>query len=151
MQELRHETVSFAGFTLDLTRSCLWHGSQEVKLRPKSFDVLKHLVANNGRLVPKGELLEAVWPNTAVTDDSLVQCLIEIRRALGGQQLVRTIPRRGYIFDAEIKTDESKADSISNVDDVSFDTWVYICGSTSGGTCLIDSPTSVSPRTMLKY
>ena len=54
----------------------------EVKLRPKSFEVLKYLVENSGRLVSKDELIAAVWPETSVTDDSLVQCLIEVRRAL---------------------------------------------------------------------
>ena len=113
MDQVRHETVNFADFTLDLRRGCLWHGPQEVKLRPKSFEVLRHLVANNGRLVTKTELITAVWPDTVVTDDSLVQCLIEIRRALAGTQLIRTIPRRGYIFDANL-TKENSALSAAN-------------------------------------
>ena len=104
MQKLQHQTLLFADFTLNLTRGCLLQGAREVKLRPKSFDVLKYLVENGGRLVSKEELIGAVWPDTAVTDDSLVQCLIEVRRALGGngQHLVKTVPRRGYIFDAEV-------------------------------------------------
>jgi len=104
MQKLQHQTLLFADFTLDLTRGCLLQGAREVKLRPKSFDVLKYLVKNGGRLVSKEELIGAVWPHTAVTDDSLVQCLIEVRRALGGnaQRLVKTVPRRGYIFDADV-------------------------------------------------
>ncbi len=104
MKQLQHETISFNDFMLDLTRGCLLRGAEEVKLRPKSFDVLKHLVENHGRLVSKDELIQAVWPNTAVTDDSLVQCLIEVRRALGngGLQIVKTVPRRGYIFDTEV-------------------------------------------------
>ncbi|HWT44866.1 MAG TPA: tetratricopeptide repeat protein, partial [Vicinamibacterales bacterium] len=70
--------------------------------RPKSFDVLRYLLENPGRLVSKDELLSAVWRGTIVTEGSVTQCLIEIRRALGGpsQSFVRTIPRRGYIFDA---------------------------------------------------
>jgi TolB-like protein/DNA-binding winged helix-turn-helix (wHTH) protein len=79
-------------------------GDEEIKLRPKSFETLRHLVENSGRLISKNELIAAVWPDTSVTDDSLVQCLIEIRRALGdrAQQLVKTVPRRGYIFEAEV-------------------------------------------------
>lgn len=104
MQKLHYQTLLFADFKLDLTRGCLLQGAREVKLRPKSFDVLKYLVENGGRLVSKEELIGAVWPHTAVTDDSLVQCLIEVRRALGGngQRLVKTVPRRGYIFDADV-------------------------------------------------
>lgn len=91
-------------FTLDLTRGCLLRGIEEVKLRPKAFEVLSYLVENNGRLVSKEELIHAVWVDTAVTDDSLVQCLMEVRRALGdeAQQIIKTVPRRGYIFDKEV-------------------------------------------------
>ena len=104
MQRLQHQTLSFNNFTLDLTRGCLLRGAEEIKLRPKSFETLRHLVENGGRLISKNELIEAVWPDTSVTDDSLVQCLIDIRRALGeeGQQIVRTVPRRGYIFAAVV-------------------------------------------------
>jgi TolB-like protein/DNA-binding winged helix-turn-helix (wHTH) protein len=66
--------------------------------RPQTFAVLRHLLANRGRLVTKDELMQAVWPGVAVTDDSLVQCIGEIRRLLGdeGKKLVETVPRRGY-------------------------------------------------------
>ncbi|MGI8836105.1 MAG: FlgO family outer membrane protein [Pyrinomonadaceae bacterium] len=104
MQKLQHQTLSFGDFTFDLSRGCLLRGNDEVKLRPKSFAVLKYLIENSGRLVQKEELISAVWPDTAVTDDSLVQCLIEVRRALNdvGQRIVKTVPRRGYIFDAQV-------------------------------------------------
>jgi TolB-like protein/Flp pilus assembly protein TadD len=69
-----------------------------VALRPQTFAVLKLLIANPGRLVTKDELQTAVWPGIAVTDDSLVQCIGEIRKALGDEarSLVETVPRRGY-------------------------------------------------------
>src|SRR6185295_17547521 len=104
MEPLQQQSFSFDEFTLDLTRGWLFRGDEAIKLRPKSFETLRHLVENNGRLISKNELIAAVWPDTSVTDDSLVQCLIEVRRALGkdGQQLVKTVPRRGYIFDAEV-------------------------------------------------
>ena len=104
MQRISHRTQSFDGFTLDLTRGCLLRGTQEIKLPPKPFDALKYLVENPGRLISKAELIQAIWPDTAVTDDSLVQCLMEVRRALGdeAQQIIKTVPRRGYIFDKEV-------------------------------------------------
>jgi Tol biopolymer transport system component/DNA-binding winged helix-turn-helix (wHTH) protein len=105
MQKLSHQTHSFDEFTLDLTRGCLLRGQEEIKLRPKAFDVLSYLIENQGRLVSKDELIKAVWPDSFVTDDSLVQCLMEVRRALGdeGQQIIKTVPRRGYIFDKEVR------------------------------------------------
>ena len=71
-------------------------------LRAKTFEVLTYLVERPGRLVTKIELIEAVWPDAAITDNSLAQCLVEIRRALGddSQQLIRTVARRGYVFAA---------------------------------------------------
>ena len=104
MQKLFTKTLSFSGFTLDLNRGCLLRGAQEIKLEPKPFDVLKFLVENPGRLVLKADLIQAIWPDTAVTDDSLVQCMIKVRSALGdeAQQIIKTIPRRGYIFNVEV-------------------------------------------------
>src|SRR5205807_5866618 len=106
MQTLSHGKRSFDGFTLDLTRGCLLRGNQEIKLPPKPYDALKYLVENSGRLISKRELIEALWPDTAVTDDSLVQCLIEVRRALGddAQQIIKTVPRRGYIFEKPVES-----------------------------------------------
>ncbi len=104
MQKLTHEIYCFDEFQLDLTRGSLFRGAVELKLRPKSFDVLKYLTENPGRLISKDELIEAVWNGTAVTDDSLVQCLKDIRRALGDQSqtIIKTVPRRGYIFEKEV-------------------------------------------------
>ena len=109
MQRLAHETFCFDGFTLDLTRGCLRRGSEEIKLRPKPFSALKYLVENPGRLISKTELIEVIWPDTAVTDDSLVQCLIEVRRALNddAQLMIKTVPRRGYIFDRPVSDNPS--------------------------------------------
>jgi eukaryotic-like serine/threonine-protein kinase len=91
---------SFNGFAMDLDRACLLRGEEEVKLRPKVFEALKYLVENNNRLVTKDELIKAVWTDSFVTDDSLVQCMVEIRRALGDEapKCIKTVPRRGYIF-----------------------------------------------------
>lgn len=104
MRKLSHEIRCFDEFTLDLTRGCLQHGSSEIRLRPKSFEVLKYLVGNSGRLISKDELIHAVWVNASVTDDSLVQCLKDIRHALSDetQQIIKTVHGRGYIFDSKV-------------------------------------------------
>ena len=103
----------FDGFTLDLARGCLMRNGEELKLRPKSFKALTYLVENAGRLIGKEELIDAIWPDVTVTDDSLVQCLIEIRKALGRdpQRYIRTVPRRGYIFDAQVAANGLASDA----------------------------------------
>jgi TolB-like protein/DNA-binding winged helix-turn-helix (wHTH) protein len=104
----------FDDFTLDLDRGCLWRAGQEIKLRHKSFEALKYLVEHHGRLVTKAEMIQALWPDVFVTDDSLVQCLIDVRRALGDdeQRYVKTILRRGYRFDAQVsESSQSNSDA----------------------------------------
>jgi len=94
----------FGGFRLDAAKGCVLKGADEIKLRPKLYKALLYLLENAGRLVTKQELITAIWPDTFVTDDSLVQCVLELRRALGDreQKLIRTVPRRGYIFTASV-------------------------------------------------
>ena len=94
----------FGEFTLDVARGCVFREEREVRLRPKVYETLKYLVENPGRLVAKQELMQAVWPDAFVTDDSLVQCTLELRRALDdrSQQLLKVVPRRGYIFTAAV-------------------------------------------------
>ena len=92
-------TTILNGIVADLTREVLRaRDGRAIALRPQSFAVLRHLIANPNRLVGKDELMQAVWGDVAVTDDSLVQCIHEIRRALDddGRGLLRTVPRRGY-------------------------------------------------------
>lgn len=102
--ETRQITYRFGEFTLDLGRGGLFRFGDEVKLRPKVFEALRYLVENPGRLIAKEELAKAIWPDSFVTDDSLVQCTVELRRALKDtdQQLIKTIPRRGYLFAAAV-------------------------------------------------
>jgi predicted ATPase/DNA-binding winged helix-turn-helix (wHTH) protein len=94
----------FGQFTLDVEKGCLLKSGVELKLRPKVYEALKYLVAHPGRLIGKQELMQAVWPDAFVTDDSLVQCAVELRRALDdrSQRFLKTVPRRGYLFTAPV-------------------------------------------------
>jgi adenylate cyclase len=94
----------FDRYTFDLARGCLSAGGRTVALRPKSFEVLRYLIEHAGRLVSKDELIDAVWPSIVVSDESLAKCVSEVRLALGDsdQRLIKTVPRRGYLFDASV-------------------------------------------------
>jgi DNA-binding winged helix-turn-helix (wHTH) protein len=102
-------TIAIGDYTVDLSRELLTNVRGEaVPLRPRAWLVLKLLALRAGRLVSKDEILEEVWPDTVVTEDSLVQTIGDIRRALGefGRTAVRTLPRRGYMLVAiESETD----------------------------------------------
>ena len=94
----------FGEYTLDIAQGCLRTADREVDLRPKSFEVLRCLVENVGRLVTKDELIKAVWPNVIVTDESLARCISEVRQAItdSDQKIIETVPRRGYRFSSPV-------------------------------------------------
>jgi adenylate cyclase len=96
--------LHFDRYVLDVEAGSLLLDGKEIVLRPKTFAVLHHLVENSGRLISKDVLFAAIWPNLAVTDDTLVQSIGELRRALGadGAHLIKTVPRRGYRFECSV-------------------------------------------------
>jgi len=108
-------TYRFGDFVLVPERASLLKAGQEIRLRPKVFDALRYLIENRGRLVPKEELIQTLWPEAFVTDDSLVQCMVELRRALNdrAQEILKTVPRRGYIFTAAVTTGTGPSASAS--------------------------------------
>jgi len=110
---LVEKILRFGAFGLDLDRQALVGPSGALPLRPKAFDVLLHLVRNRGRVVSKDELMQAVWPNVFVTENSLVQCISDIRAALGqdGPTILKTVPRRGYMFAAPVVEDQPAVDA----------------------------------------
>lgn len=94
------QRYTFNGWALDCERGTLIGDSGDVALRPKSFDVLRFLVENAGRLVSRDEVLDTIWRGMTVTEESLTQCVSELRQALGDsdQRLIKTVPKRGYLF-----------------------------------------------------
>ena len=100
----------FNGFVLDLTRGTLSNAKgEELPLRRKSFDLLRFLIENRGRLLDRDTIGQAIWSDVTVTDDSITQCVIDIRRALGDreQRILKTMRRRGYVFDANVAAQEN--------------------------------------------
>jgi len=90
---------SVNGVQVDLTGESLRGPDGEVvPVRPQAFATLRYLLHNPNRVVTKGELIDAVWRETSVTDDSLVQCVHEIRRALRDEnhRVLQTVSKRGY-------------------------------------------------------
>ena len=103
------EDVSFDDFRFDTANQCLWRDGEMLALTPKSFGVLRCLLGCPGQLVTKDALLDAVWPDTAVTDASLKVCVQEIRRVLGDRvsepRYITTVHGRGYRFIAALRTE----------------------------------------------
>ncbi len=84
----------------------------EVTLSPRAMSVFKVLAQANKQVVSRATLLETVWPDVIVTDESLTQAITEIRRGLtnigADRSLIETIPKSGYrlrdqpIFDKDV-------------------------------------------------
>ncbi|HET7795529.1 MAG TPA: winged helix-turn-helix domain-containing protein [Rhizobacter sp.] len=94
-------TFRFGPCELDEARRSLFAHGREIKLQPRVFDVLCYLVRHRERVVPKDELLDALWPGTVVVDNALQRVVSLARAALaevGLGEAVRTYPRHGYRF-----------------------------------------------------
>jgi len=92
----------FGRFRIEVDQCLLLREGKPFPLSAKAFDALLILVERNGQVVEKEELLESLWPHTAVEENNLTQVVSRLRRALGedphGRSYVETVPRRGYRF-----------------------------------------------------
>jgi TolB-like protein/DNA-binding winged helix-turn-helix (wHTH) protein/tetratricopeptide (TPR) repeat protein len=96
----------FLDFELSEADFCLSRSGQRVALEPKALRVLTLLVRRAGHLVDKQELLECVWPNTFVEENTLTRTIVILRRELGDSsrdsKIIETVPTRGYRFIAPV-------------------------------------------------
>jgi DNA-binding winged helix-turn-helix (wHTH) protein/Flp pilus assembly protein TadD len=92
----------FGPFTFDATRRRLSRDGEIVLVPPKALDVLQVLIENRGRTVNKDDIIDRVWPNTAVEESNLTQSVFMLRRALADEptdpRYISTVARRGYRF-----------------------------------------------------
>ncbi len=80
--------------------NALFREGEGQQLEPKVMALLVHLAANAGRTVSREQLFQAVWPDVVVSDDTLTQAIIKLRKALGDSarnpRYIQTVPKRGY-------------------------------------------------------
>lgn len=90
-------------------------GTSNRALPEKTFQTLVVLVRNQGRLVTKEELFDAVWPDTAVEENNLNKSIHAIRHALGekprDQKYIETVPKHGYRFVADVQRIEKNGNA----------------------------------------
>src|SRR5690348_6481090 len=96
----------FGPFRLDKADRRLTREGEQIELRMKVFDTLCVLVENAGHLMTKEDLLQAVWPGTAVEENNLNHNISVLRKALGeretGPKYIQTVARVGYRFTAPV-------------------------------------------------
>ena len=102
------QRYQFGPFLLDERERRLTRDGQVVRLQPKSFEVLLFLLEHAGHLVEKNEVLDAVWRDTIVTENSLTVCIRQVRIALDDHadspDYIETVPAAGYRFIGEVQS-----------------------------------------------
>jgi TolB-like protein/DNA-binding winged helix-turn-helix (wHTH) protein len=88
----------FGPFRLDMADRTLFKDGEILPLPPKALDTLAVLVKNQGKVVEKSVLMEAVWPDTFVEENNLSQNISSLRKALGDPDYIQTVARRGFRF-----------------------------------------------------
>lgn len=98
--------LQFADFALDADRHRLTRGGRELRAEPKVLGVLAYLVANRNRVVPKEELLDALWEERHVSESALTRVIRDLRKLLGDSsaepRFIRTVYGRGFVFIHEL-------------------------------------------------
>ncbi|HEY0761998.1 MAG TPA: tetratricopeptide repeat protein [Pyrinomonadaceae bacterium] len=112
MSEQKKHFYEFGPFRIDPLKRRLLRDGEVLRLTPKAFDLLLVLVQESGRTIEKDELLEKVWPGTAVEENNLNQNITTLRKSLGDSrqesQYIATISGVGYRFVAEVRTVEEE-------------------------------------------
>lgn len=101
----------FGNFRVDPQREELWHGDNAVALNRRAVRLLVKLIERHGEVVPKDELLSAVWPQRGATMNNLSQHIFMLRNALGdsgSHRYVLTVPGIGYQFVAPLERGEAE-------------------------------------------
>lgn len=97
----------FGDFELREQDFCLLRRGSRVALEPKNVSVLLELVRHAGHLVEKSALLDTVWANTFVEENTLARAITVLRHELGDSSrnptFIQTIPTRGYRFIAPVE------------------------------------------------
>jgi TolB-like protein/DNA-binding winged helix-turn-helix (wHTH) protein/Tfp pilus assembly protein PilF len=123
MLKQEEHIYEFGSFRLNVEAKLFLRESRPVPLNPKTFELLAILVRRSGCLVEKEELLRELWPDSIVEESNLTQNIYLLRKALGedlhGDVYIKTVPRRGYRFVAEVRKvqDDLKAQSPDDLKD----------------------------------
>ncbi len=95
-----HLAFRLGEWTVRPGRCTISNAQNSAHVTPKSMAVLECLANADGEVVSRNELFESVWPNSAVTDDVLTQCVVELRKAFGDSardpKVIETVPKKGF-------------------------------------------------------
>jgi eukaryotic-like serine/threonine-protein kinase len=107
MSNAVRQFYEFGPYRIDPDHRQLLCEMKPVPLQPKAFDILLVLVQNSEKVVPKDDLMKAVWPGTFVEESNLAQNVSVLRKTLGDpvgeNRYIVTVPGRGYRFAEKVQ------------------------------------------------
>ena len=109
--------VKFDGVEIDFSGNTIAKDGQTKSVEPKVMAVLAMLVSRAGQVVTREEILDKVWPTETGGDEGLSRNISVLRNELGDErpyQTIKTIPKKGYRFDAEVEFPESHFESLKS-------------------------------------
>jgi DNA-binding winged helix-turn-helix (wHTH) protein len=115
-------TFEFGSFRLDEPGRVLMLAEREMPLQPRVFDLLAYLIRHRARVVSKDELLDVLWPNVTVTENSLQRAISTLRVTLregGMEDAVRNFPSKGYRFCLDLEAPVARVEGVENEQDAS--------------------------------
>lgn len=99
----KNEEYEFASYRLNVGECKLWRDHEELKLRPKLFDLLVVFIRHQGRMLEKEELIRSLWPDSVVEDGNLTVTINALRSVLNDGTYIETVSKRGYRFIPEVR------------------------------------------------
>src|SRR5690349_10002512 len=96
-------TYEFGPFRIDTVNRLLLRDGEPVPLKAKAVETLLVLIESNGQVLEKDDLMKALWPDSFVEESNLTQNIYMLRKALGENAYIETVPRRGYRFTVRVK------------------------------------------------
>lgn len=101
------QRYEFEEFVVETGQRTLYRRDEPVQLPSRAFDTLVYLIENRHRCIRKAEIIDTIWHDVVVTDDSLIHAISVLRRVLGDERhqpnFIQTVPRRGYRFIAAVR------------------------------------------------
>ena len=112
MNEQSGQIYEFGDFRLNKPERLLTRAGKPLALTPKAFDLLVLLVERHGSLLTKDELMNAVWADSFVEEANLNVNISTLRKVLGENSFIETVPKKGYRFAADVREINAESDII---------------------------------------
>jgi DNA-binding winged helix-turn-helix (wHTH) protein len=106
-------SIEFGRFSVLPHRRELLAGGRPIEVGERAFDVLMVLIEASGAVVSKDALMERVWPNRVIEENTLQAQISAVRKAFApNRDLIRTIAGQGYQFTGTIRTVSTSSDEL---------------------------------------